>query len=334
MEKFILKKKPKIIVVLGQTSTGKSDLAVEIAKCFNGEVISADSRQVYRGMDLGSGKITKEEMQGVPHHLLDVADPREVFDVQVFQKLGTKAIKDILARGKVPIICGGTGFYIDALVHQTEFSSAGRNEKLREKLREMSLEELQELYRKKTSQFHTKNIVSRIRYILKCLFSKQKNCFAPFHFIRNNKIDLQNPVRIIRALEIIEELGYIPKAKQKNPYDVLFIGLMLPRDTLNKKIYERIIKRLERGMLDEARKLLANGVSHERLQSLGLEYRFMSKYLLGEITREEMIEQLYRATVQFAKRQRTWFKRNKKIEWYHPLKEREKIFQRVEKFLN
>jgi tRNA dimethylallyltransferase len=298
--KKLFSKKPKIIVVLGQTSTGKSDIAVEIAKKFNGEVISADSRQVYKGMDLGSGKITKDEMQNIPHHLLDLADPKDIFDVTQFQKLGTKAIQDILSRGKTPVICGGTGFYIDSLIYQTQFTSVKPNKELREKLEKLSLEELQEIYRNKN--------------------------------IKKN-IDIQNPVRLIRAIEIMDGLGYIPKTKNKEKYNVLFIGMTLPKEELDKRIHKRIIDRLEKGMLEEARTLLKNGVSHERLQSLGLEYRFMSKHILGEISKDEMIDQLYRATVKFAKRQKTWFKRNKNIHWFNYFEDRKKLFELIDGFL-
>ncbi|MCD5389977.1 MAG: tRNA (adenosine(37)-N6)-dimethylallyltransferase MiaA [Candidatus Pacebacteria bacterium] len=303
-------KKPKIIVVLGQTSTGKSDLAVEIAQKYNGEIISADSRQVYCGMDLGSGKITTKEMQGVPHYLLDVANPIEIFDVQKYQKLGTEAIYNIHHKNKTPIICGGTGFYIDNLIYQTQFSSVKSNSELREKLEKKSLEELQKLYKAKTS-----TMKFWIRSGMK------------------NKIDIKNPVRIIRALEIIEELSYIPKIKKNNPYNILFIGLTIPKKDLDRRIYKRIIDRLEIGMLSETHALLENGVTHKRLQSLGLEYKFMSKHILGEISYEEMIDQLYRATVQFAKRQKTWFKRNKNIHWFNSFENRKNMHNLINNFL-
>ncbi len=335
------KKKPKIIVVLGQTSTGKSDLAVEIAQKFNGEVISADSRQVYRGMDLGSGKITHKEMQGVPHHLLDVADPKNIFSVADFQKLGTQAIQDILSRGKIPIVCGGTGFYIDALIYQTSLPEVPPNEKLRKELAQKSIEELQYILKEKLSQkckLKHEQSGPLITYLYTLLCSII-NIVSGIITRRNDKvykgIDMQNPVRIIRAIEIIDALGYIPKIKKHKIYNTLFIGLTLPKKQLDERIHQRIIKRLEQGMLKEAKRLLKSGVSHQRLQSLGLEYRFMSKYILGELSYNEMIKQLTRATIQFAKRQRTWFKRNKEIHWFNPLDktERRKIFTHIEKFL-
>lgn len=315
-----LHKKPKIIVVLGQTSTGKSDLAVEIAKRFDGEVISADSRQVYRGMDLGSGKITKEEMRGIPHHLLDIADPKEVFSVADFQKLGTQAIQDILSRGKTPIVCGGTGFYIDALVYQTSLPEVPPNEKLRTELSKKSLQELQGILEEKLKK-RKKKWWEQIPLLSSLFKDKQE-------------IDMQNPVRIIRAIEIIDALGYIPQVKKREIYDTLFIGLMLPKEQLDERIHKRILTRLEKGMVEEAEQLLKDGISHERLESLGLEYRYLGRYLREELTYEEMIEELRKATIRFARRQKTWFKRNKKIYWFNPLTEKEKVFEKVDEFLN
>jgi len=300
--KNMFRRKPKIIVLLGQTSTGKSDIAVEIAKKYNGEVISADSRQVYQGMDLGSGKITAEEMSGVPHHLLDVAEPKDIFDVQQYQKLGTESVMDTLSRGKVPIICGGTGFYIDSLINQTQFSSVGPNKELRSELEKKSLKELQDLLQKKSAKDY-------------------------------KKIDTKNPVRIIRALEILDTLGKIPKVKKNNPYKVLYIGLKIEKDLLYKRIHARILKRLDLGMLDEAHQLLSSGVSHQRLQSLGLEYKYMSLNILRKINYDEMIEKLYWDTVHFAKRQKTWFKRNKEILWFDSIKDTQEIFNTSSNFL-
>ncbi len=311
--KKLFQKKPKFIVVLGQTSTGKSDLAVEIAKEIDGEIISADSRQVYRGMDLGSGKITKAEMQGIPHHLLDVADPQETFSVKDFQDHGEQAINHILSRKKTPIICGGTGFYIDSLVYKTQFPKMKKNKKLREHLQTKNIEELNKILKERVNN------------------SKKKYKKHNKRFYR--QMDQKNHVRLVRAIEIINTLGYIPKIKKEKHYNILFLGLELEKETLKKRIYKRIIDRLDKGMLNEGKKLLEIGVSHKKLQSFGLEYRFMSKHILGKINYDEMIEQLYRATVQFAKRQKTWFKRNKNIHWYNPIKDNKVIFNEVNKFI-
>lgn len=270
--------KPKIVVVCGPTATGKSDKAVEIALEHNGEVISADSRQIYRGLDIGSGKVTAEEMKGVPHHLLDVADPQDIFSVDDFVRLGTEAINSILVKGKTPIICGGTGFYIDALVHDLDLPQVPPNAELRSELEALSLEDLQQR--------------------LQALDPE-----------RYETIDTQNPVRLVRAIEIATALGSVPQLTRESKYDIEWIYLDFPDDVLKQRIYTRLIKRLDAGMLDETRRLHAAGLSYERMKQLGLEYRYMAMHLLGEISHDQMVEQLNTKIWQYAKRQRTWFKK-------------------------
>ncbi|MCX6747919.1 MAG: tRNA (adenosine(37)-N6)-dimethylallyltransferase MiaA, partial [Candidatus Nomurabacteria bacterium] len=185
--------KPKVIVILGATSTGKSDLAVLLATTIfkkKAEIISADSRQVYKGLDLGTGKITKKEMRGIPHHLLDVVNPKKTFTVTEFKKLADKKIKQILVRGNVPILCGGTGFYIDTVVNNVVFPEVPPNEELRKKLEQKNKEELFEIL-EKLDQQRAKDI-------------KDKN-------------ELNNKVRLIRAIEIATSLGNVPKITEGNP---------------------------------------------------------------------------------------------------------------------
>ena len=275
---------PKIIVVCGPTATGKSDYAVTLAKKTKGEIISADSRQVYKGLDIGSGKITKREMRGVPHHLLDVASPKKVFNVEQFQKLGKKAIADILKRGHTPIICGGTGFYIDALVYESDFPAVPPNKALRTKLEKKSIEELFTLLQEKDPE-------------------------------RANSIDSKNKVRLIRALEIVEALGKVPEVKKESPYDIEWIGLDFSDEILKERIHARLLARIKKGMLKEAHNLHTQGLSWKRMRELGLEYRYMADHLTGKISKDEMITLLETAIWQYAKRQRTWFKRNKEIRW-------------------
>ena len=270
--------KPKLIVVCGPTATGKSDKAVEIALTNNGEVISADSRQVYRGLDIGSGKITAEEMRSVPHHLLDVADPSDTFAVDQFVIMGAKAIESILQKGKTPIICGGTGFYIDALVNGVQLPEVAPNPELRAELEKLPLDDLQ-------NKLHD---IDPKRY---------------------EEVDLFNPVRIIRAIEIATELGSVPPLSRESKYDVEYIYLDFPNDVLKERIFKRLIARLDAGMLDEAKRLHAEGLSYNRMRQLGLEYRYMAMHLKGEISHEEMVEQLNTKICQYAKRQRTWFKK-------------------------
>ncbi len=294
--------KPKIIVILGPTATGKSDLAVEIARQYNGEIISADSRQVYRGLDIGAGKITKREMRGVPHHLLDVANPKRQFSVAQYQRLATRAISDIIKRNKIPIICGGTGFYIQAITKNTVLPNVPPNPALRKKL-------------------STKSVVE--------LFS----ILTTLDPERAQSIDAQNPVRLIRAIEIATALGSVPRLTTlSSPYEVLQIGLTLPPEVLRKKIELRLKKRLKQGMLAEGKRLHANGLSWKRMCELGLEYRALADLLTNTTTREQMEKQLTTEIYQYAKRQMTWFKRDARIEWFAPT-QTPKIIQRIKKFL-
>ncbi len=311
------KSERKIIVILGQTSTGKSDFAVEIAKLINGEIISADSRQVYKGMNLGTGKITKKEMRGVPHHLLDVASPHHVFSVTDFQKIANKKIAEIFKKNKVPIICGGTGFYIDSIVNGTIFPEVPPNEKLRVKLEKLSLIELNQYLEK----------------------------LDPSRF---EKIDKNNPVRLIRAIEIAQALGSVPNFSNKtllaeNKYDVLKIGLTLPPEILKERIRNRLLFRLKKGMLREIENLHKNGLSWKRMEALGLEYRYGALYLQNlshrakadKISKEEMIEKINTESWHYAKRQNTWFKRDKEIIWINPTinKDKQLILKQIKKFL-
>jgi len=274
----IVKDKPKVIVIVGPTASGKTSLSIKLAKKMNGEIISADSRQVYRGLNLGTGKVTKKEMSGIKHYLLDVADPKKVFTVTDFVRLGEKAITDIHARGKMPIICGGTGFYIQALVDGLIIPEVPPNPNLRKILEKKKLVDLLE--------------------ILKKLDPK-----------RYKNIDKKNPRRIIRAIEIAKALGKVPTLKTTSRYDPEFIKISLPKEVLEKRIHERLLARLKAGMVNEVKNLHAKGLSWKRMENLGLEYRFIARYLQNKITKEEMVEQLETAIRQYAKRQITWFKR-------------------------
>lgn len=266
----------KVIVILGATATGKSALAVKIARKMNGEIISADSRQVYKYLDIGTGKITTKEMRVVPHHLLDVANPKKKFSVVEYQKLATKKIEEILNQKKLPIICGGTGFYIDAITKGIIFPEVPPNPKLRKELDKKPLSELIQ--------------------ILKTLDkSRAKN------------IDLQNKVRLIRAIEIAKALGKVPKIKEaKQKYKFVKIGIYLPEDILKKKIEKRVKGMFKAGLLKEIKKLKKLGVSKKRLQEFGFEY--------NEPTEEKVITE----TIKYTKRQMTWFKRDNDIKWFAP----------------
>ncbi|MAF59806.1 tRNA (adenosine(37)-N6)-dimethylallyltransferase MiaA [bacterium] len=294
------KKKQKIIVIVGPTASGKSDLAVEIARKHSGEVISADSRQVYKGLDIGTGKITKKEMKGVPHHLLDVVSPKRVFTVVDFKEKAERAIKDIASRGKLPIIAGGTGFYIQAFIDNIDFPAVPANKKLREKLATKKTEELFEE-------------ISRLDQD------------------RAASIDPKNKQRLIRAIEIVRTLGKVPKAKQPSRYDVLMIGIKIDNEKLRKRIEKRLKARMKRGMIAEAKRLHKKGLSYKRMEELGLEYRCLAKFLRGKITKKELVREIEIKDWQYAKRQKTWFERDKRIRWF-PLAEQNKIIKLVFSF--
>lgn len=280
--------KPKILVILGPTAVGKSDLAVEIARQYNGEVISADSRQVYTGLDIGTGKITKKEMRSVPHHLLDVMNPKKVFSVELWKQHTEKAIEDILSRGKLPIICGGTGFYIQSIVDNITLPDVPANPNLR---KELSLKSTDELF-----------------LMLKKLDPK-----------RAKNIDSKNPVRLIRAIEIATTLGSVPKAKKvKSQYEFIQIGLTLPSEILHERIHTRMLSRMKKGMIAEAKKLHTGGLSYKRMEALGLEYRYLALYLQKKISKKELMEQIELGNIQYARRQMQWFKRDAKIKWFEP----------------
>ncbi len=285
----------KILVIVGPTASGKSDLAVRLAKQFDGEVISADSRQVYKGLDVGTGKITTAEMQGIPHHLLDVASPLRKFTVERYKKLAAKAIADIAKRGKLPIICGGTGFYIDALVDGIVFPDVAPNPKLRAELGKIG---------KKDPG---------------ALFARLKELDPE----RAETMDPHNLRRVIRAIEIATAIGKVPKilnaenAKNGSVYDPLFIGINPDLEKLRARIQTRLIDRINtQGMIEEARALHDGGLSWKRMEELGLEYRHLALFLQEKSSREEMIGRLGFEIWHYAKRQLAWFKRNKRIQWF------------------
>ena len=299
-------KKNKLIIVLGPTSSGKSDLAVLIARFINSqgqsaEVVSADSRQVYKGMDIGSGKITREEMKGIPHHMLDIASPTETYSAAKYQKDARDVLQKLWNEGKIPIVCGGTGFYIQTIVDGMEIPEVRPNEKLRKSLNKKSDEELFKLLKERDPR-------------------------------RSETIDSKNRHRLIRAIEIAESLGSVPVLK-KEPVDaeLLLIGIQVPFDVLKKRIQKRLLKRIDEGMFGEIKELHDSGVSWEKLESFGLEYRYVSLFLQKKLEREEAIQLLLKETEKYAKRQNVWFKRDKRIKW---IRNNNEVFPFLEKFLS
>ena len=278
--------KAKVLVILGPTSSGKTALSIELAKKYGGEIVSADSRQVYRGMNLGTGKVTNDEMQTIPHHMLDVANPKNVYSVSDYV-LGARAcIGDIHARGKLPIICGGTAFYIDAVLGKAQLPDVPPNPTLRKKLEQKSAPEL-------------------FLMLTKLDPARAKN------------IDPHNPVRLVRAIEIAKALGKVPPLKKTVvPYDVLQIGLDMPDEMLKTRITLRLTERLKMGMLDEGRALHQKGLSFCRMRQLGLEYGAMADLLTHKVGRVPFEMTLANDIWQYAKRQRVWWKRDKTIVWF------------------
>ncbi len=279
--------KSHVIVVVGPTASGKSDFAVELALKCNGEIISADSRQIYKGLDIGTGKITQNEMKGVPHYMLDICTIGEDFSVAEYQRIATPILKDIILRGKTPIICGGTGQYIDSLIFEQKMPGVGPNKILRELLEKKTTEEL----------------VS--------LLSEQDP-------IRLKAIDKNNRPRLIRALEIIDTLGSVPP--QEIPiltYDTKIYIMDPSRELLRTRIIKRLLKRIEQGMIEEVKKIqsqvksMYTEVSDQQIQmkKFGLEYVTIGKYIDGLLTLDEMKEELITKSMQYAKRQQTWNKK-------------------------
>lgn len=305
-----LSDKQKVIAVVGPTSAGKTALSILLAKKVDGEIISADSRQVYRGLTLGSGKITKEEMNGIPHYMLDIADPKQTFTASDYAHFGRERLLDMHSRNKVPIVVGGTGFYIDALLGRVSLAEVPPNPTLREQLADYSAEQLQgTLQRLDPKRFET--------------------------------IDRHNPHRLVRAIEIalkntkdgpLYKAQHTTNTKDGPLYEGLWIGLTLPWDELKEKICQRLVRRFEQGMLEEAKQLYKGGLSFERMEQLGLEYRFMSRHLRGSLSYEKMLEELKKETLHYAKRQMTWFKKNKDIQWYSP-ENVDALVARAEQFL-
>ncbi len=289
------------IVIMGPTASGKSDLAILLAEKYDGEIISADSRQVYHGMDIGTGKVPRDTVgrhpglepgsyyysEGIRHHLIDVASPKRTYNVTHFVRDAKRAIADIQKRGKTPIICGGTGFWIQALIEDSPFPAVKPNLALRKKLEKFSTEELFEQL-KKTDP------------------------------VRAKSIDAQNKVRLIRALEICEALGTVPVpiSHKLSANSYLIIALNPSQEILHHNISVRLDKRLEQGMVAEVETLRASGLSWKRLESFGLEYKYVALLLQKKITLDEMKERLEFEIRHYAKRQLTWLRRFEKS---HPL---------------
>ncbi|MDR3642165.1 MAG: tRNA (adenosine(37)-N6)-dimethylallyltransferase MiaA [Candidatus Doudnabacteria bacterium] len=299
------RKKFQILVIVGPTSSGKSELAVKLAGRLNGEIISCDSRQIYRGMNLGTGKVpgkwhrtvflgrefSSDEVfvyKGAAHHCIDFINPKRQYSAAMFQHAAQKSIADVLRRGKLPILCGGTAHWIDAVVYNQAIPNVRPNLKLRINLEKKSVDKLYRQLEKLDPR-------------------------------RASNIDRFNKRRLIRALEIVICTGKpVPHETwnmKHEAYETLWVGINPPRSVLADKIRKRLKQRINQGMIKEVSGLRRHGLSWKRLESFGLEYKFVSLYLQKKITYDELFNRLFIAIRQYSKRQMTWWKRNKNISW-------------------
>ena len=278
--------RPKIIVIVGTNASGKSALGIELATKYNGEIISADSRQIYKGFDLCCGKVTKEEREAVPHHLLDVCQIGEPYSAADYQKDVYAVVPQIMQRGHIPFIVGGTGLYISSVVYGYTFKEEAFDEAFRKELEGKTLEELQEMLPAEG-----------------------------LAYLKNNHSDANNKRRVIRVLERIRNGEDLQP--HNNPWFLaLQLGVRWEKEILERRIDERLSLRLDQGMIEEVRQYLSDGGSPEHLCRLGLEYRYIAWYLSGKYgSFETFYNELSHAIKQFAKRQVTWFKRDQSIHW-------------------
>ena len=278
----------KMITILGPTASGKTPLAAALAQRIDGEIISADSRQVYRRMDIGTGKdladytsVVDGPPVNIPYHLIDICEPGTKYNLFQYQQDFFDAYNNIRGRGKTPILCGGTGLYIEAVLKGYQLSPVPQNPELRARLEGKSLEELTEMLRE----------------------LKQQN-----GSVMHNTTDVDTAQRAIRAIEIEMEQQNYPLTSHLSPLSSLIIGVNIDRDLRREKITHRLKARLDEGMVDEVRGLLAEGIPAEDLIYYGLEYKYLTEYIIGKLTYDEMFRQLEIAIHQFAKRQMTWFR--------------------------
>ncbi|MDD7769985.1 tRNA (adenosine(37)-N6)-dimethylallyltransferase MiaA [Suipraeoptans intestinalis] len=286
-------KKP-FVVLAGPTAVGKTELSISLAKKLDAEIISADSMQVYRQMNIGSAKITREEMQGIPHHLIDVLDPDEEFHVVRFQEMAKKAMEEIYARGRLPLLVGGTGFYIQALLYDIDFQAAGESEEIRSSL-------LKEAREKGNQVLH-----DRLRQV------DEASALA---------IHPNNVKRVIRALEFYLTTGRqisrhnAEQKKRQSPYDFRYIVLHARREELYRRIDLRVDRMVEAGLVEEVRALRDQGYTKEMVSMQGLGYKEILDYLEGNSSLSEAVYRIKRDTRHFAKRQLTWFRREPDVIW-------------------
>ena len=286
-------KKP-LVVLTGPTAVGKTKLSISLAKALNGEIISADSMQVYKYMDIGSAKITEKEMDGAPHHLIDVLSPFEEFHIVRFQELAKKAMEDIYNRGKTPVFVGGTGFYIQAITKDIDFTEGEEDKQYREELSRLAAEKGNEFLHEMLREVDKKSA---------------------------EEIHANNVKRVIRALEFYKENGFPisqhneEQKQNETPYNLAYFVLNAPRDLLYERIDRRVDEMMENGLVKEVQKLKDMGCRREMTSMQGLGYKEILSFLDGEIPLDEAVRILKRDTRHFAKRQLTWFRRESNVVW-------------------
>lgn len=300
-----------LIVLTGPTAVGKTGLSIRLAKALNGEIISADSMQVYRHMDIGSAKITKEEMAGIPHHLIDVLEPVEEFNVVIFQKMAKEALEGIYDRGRVPIVAGGTGFYIQALAYDIDFTETDEDPSLRR--------ELEQTAKEKGAQY------------LHQMLREADPASA-------ERIHANNIKRVIRAIEFYRQTGTKisehnqEERRKQSPYDLFYYVLNMERQSLYERIDRRVDQMIRDGLIEEVRELAAMGCTRDMVSMQGLGYKEILDYLDGRSSLEEAVCLIKRDTRHFAKRQLTWFKRERDVRWLNLWEfgdDREKVLRHI-----
>ncbi|WP_309478669.1 tRNA (adenosine(37)-N6)-dimethylallyltransferase MiaA [Brevibacillus agri] len=288
-----LQQREKLVVIIGPTAVGKTQLSLDLAQQFNGEIISGDSMQVYRGMDIGTAKAEPAELALVPHHLIDIKNPDEEYSVALFQESATRLITEINQRERLPFIVGGTGLYIESVTHRFQFSQAAQDPELRERLQRLADAEGVEA-------LHAR--------------------LADVDPITAQRLHPNDVKRVIRALEIYESTGYkmsdFQLRAQHSPYDLVMIGLTMERVVLYERINRRVELMIEAGLVEEVRGLLDKGYDASMVSMQGLGYKELIPYLYGEITLEKAINDIQQRTRHFAKRQLSWFRRIPEVQWF------------------
>lgn len=286
-------KKP-LVVLTGPTAVGKTKLSIDLAKALGGEIISADSMQVYKHMDIGSAKITEKEMDGVPHHLIDVLSPFEEFHIVRFQELAKKAVEDIYSRGRIPVFVGGTGFYIQAVTKDIDFTEGEEDKEYREELSRLAAEKGNEFLHEMLRNIDPKSA---------------------------EEIHANNVKRVIRALEFYKENGFPisqhneEQKQNETPYNLAYFVLNAPRELLYERIDRRVDEMMENGLMEEVQKLKNMGCRRDMTSMQGLGYKEILSFLEGDVPLEEAVRILKRDTRHFAKRQLTWFRRESDVIW-------------------